>query len=136
VATWKRWERGEMVEMPRESIGFEVSRSGEGVTLAFGNQALVGDVSLKVGEWTPHLRVVYTLGGLAKLHGTVRFKLLEGGNNVRLYAQPVQFDPLDTPDVFAVSAPSKFGEDLAEEFGLYRHAGLGGGHERPAGRQH
>lgn len=119
VATWKRWERGEMVEMPRESIGFEVSRSGEGVTLAFGNQALVGDVSLKVGEWTPHLRVVYTLGGLAKLHGTVRFKLLEGGNNVRLYAQPVQFDPLDTPDVFAVSAPSKFGEDLAEEFGLY-----------------
>lgn len=119
VPTWKRWERGEMVEMPRETIPFEVRRSGEGVTLKFANQPLVGEVALKVGDWTPHLRVIYTLGGLAKLHGTVRLKLLAGGNAVRLYAQPVQFDPLDTPEVFAVAAPSRFGEELAEEFGLF-----------------
>ncbi len=119
VATWKRWERGEILEMPRETIAFEVRRVGEGVTLAFADQPLVGDVALKVGEWTPHLRLIYTLGGLVKLHGSVRFKLLAGGNTVRLYAQPVQFDPLDTPDVFAVAAPSTFGEELAEEFGLY-----------------
>lgn len=140
VATWKRWERGEIVEMPRETIRFEIVKgTGDALTLRFKEglasipveedhsvrpavlQTFGGQPTLLLapGMWSEHIRLVFTLGGLAKLHGTVRFKLLEGGNNVRLYAQPVQFDPLDTPDVFAVSAPSKFGEELAEEFGLY-----------------
>ncbi len=125
LEAWKRWEQGELDVMPREEISFEIRRGpGEGLTLAFPGQPLIdGQVALKVGEWTPHLRLVFNMGGLAKLNGTVRLKLLSGGNAVRLYAQPVQFDPLATPEVFAVAAPSKFGEELAEEFGLYDTVG-------------
>ncbi len=141
VATWKRWERGEILEMPRETIGFQIHRRADSDRLdilfnladvevpagrsmdtsrfPIGEMMANGSLVLAPGVWSEHIRLVYTLGGLVKLHGTVRLKLLAGGNAVRLYAQPVQFDPLDTPDVFAVAAPSRFGEDLAEEFGLY-----------------
>ncbi len=121
---WSAFEQGELATMPREVIAFELVRQGAGVALRFEGQPLIeGEVKLEAGQWSPLLRVVYRIGQLADLHGTVRFKLLAGGATARLYATAVNFDPLNTPDLFAVSAPAAFARRLATDHGLFQTLG-------------
>src|SRR5690606_15265134 len=120
---WDAWESDELERMPREELRFTVTRGpGDGVSLAFEGGVAIdqGAFTLGVGEWKRHVRVAYNLGGLVKLHGTVSFKLLAGGSQVRLYATPVQFDPLKPDNRFAISEPLDFAPWLAHEFGMYQ----------------
>ena len=122
---WSQWEAGELDRMPRERIPFTVTRKDDGgVTLTFGEQAVEKNAfDLAVGEWRRHFRVKYQLGAIAELYGDVSFKLLAGDNRVRLYATPVQFDPLVPNKRFAVSDPLEFAPWLAEEYGVYQTVG-------------
>lgn len=124
-AEWTKWEAGELALMPREEIPFTVTRAeGGGVTLRFGDAAVEEpEVTLQPGEWKRHLRIKYRIGGLFDLHGTVSFKLLAGGRQVRLYATPVNFDPTEQLPQFAVSQPLEFGAWLAEQYGMYETIG-------------
>lgn len=123
---WKGWEDGDLPRMPREEIPFEVRRAeGGGVTLTFPEEFAEGEqeFGLKVGQWVRHIRVKYRLGAFATLHGTVSFKLLAGGRRVRLYATPVQFDPLVPNKRFAVSDPLEFAPRVARRWGMYQTIG-------------
>ena len=124
-ARWMQWESGELTRMPREEIPFTVTRGTDGVTLEFATRNVVGErtLRLKVGQWQRHVRVVFDIGGLARLHGTVSFKLLAGGRQVRLYATPVMFDPLEQQPAFAVSSPLDFAPWLAEQYGMFQTLG-------------
>ena len=124
-ALWSQWESGDLSRMPREEIPFTVTRGTNGVTLEFETRNVVGErtLHLKVGQWQRHVRVVFDIGGLARLHGTVSFKLLAGGNQVRLYATPVNFDPSEQQDVFRVSEPIDFAPWLAEQTGMFETIG-------------
>ncbi|MEZ5990874.1 MAG: alkaline phosphatase family protein [Planctomycetota bacterium] len=125
-ARWKQWEDGELNLMPREEIPFTVTRAdGGGVTLKLAETNAVeeSELNLDVGEWVRHVRVVYHIGGLIDLHGTVSFKLLAGGSQVRLYATPVNFDPLEQSPAFAVSQPLEFAPWLAEQYGMFETVG-------------
>lgn len=123
---WAEWEAGEQTRMPREEIRFTVKRLPEGeVDLTFAASGVVEERSLilKPGEWKRHIRVAFDIGGFAKLHGTVSFKLLAGGRQVRLYATPVMFDPLEQQPDFAVSSPIDFAPWLAEQYGVFQTLG-------------
>lgn len=122
---WKAWESGDLQRMPRETLPFTVTRTTEGVRVALDASVAIegGTFELTVGEWKRHVRVVYSLGGVAKLHGTVSFKLLAGPQHVRLYATPVQFDPLEPDNRFAISEPLNFAPWLAREYGMYQTIG-------------
>lgn len=125
-ANWKLWEQGELSLMPREEIPFSVSRTeGGGVSLQFSEANAVegSEIKLAVGEWARHIRLVYRIGGLFDLHGTVSFKLLAGGNQVRLYATPVNFDPKEQLPQFAISQPLDFARWLADEYGMFETVG-------------
>jgi predicted AlkP superfamily phosphohydrolase/phosphomutase len=123
---WKQWEARELNLMPREEIPFSVERmDGGGVRLVFSPDVAVAgtEIELKVGEWHRHFRVVYHIGGLIDLHGTVSFKLLAGGRQVRLYATPVNFDPAEPNERFAVSQPLSFAPWLVDQYGQYETIG-------------
>ena len=123
---WQQWEDHELALMPREEIPFTVTRSdGGGVTLHFDSANVVeqSEVAIKEGEWVRHLRVKYRIGGLFDLHGTVSFKLLAGGRQVRLYATPVNFDPKEQLPQFAISQPLEFGGWLADQYGMFETVG-------------
>lgn len=122
---WRQWEQGELARMPRMELPFTVTRTAEGVQLDFDPAVAVEGASFSLGngKWQRHIRVVYDLGGVAKLHGTVSFKLLAGPQQVRLYATPVQFDPLEPNNRFAISEPLDFAPWLAREFGIYQTMG-------------
>jgi predicted AlkP superfamily phosphohydrolase/phosphomutase len=125
-ARWQQWERGELARMPREEIPFTVTRGpGDGVTVTFPAELATEAESfeLQPGQWQRHFRLAYNLGGVARLHGTVSFKLLAGGSQVRLYATPVQFDPLKPDERFAISEPLTFAPWLAEFYGMYQTIG-------------
>lgn len=124
-SAWRQWESGELQRMPRETLPFTVARTDDGVRVALNPAVAVedGEFELAVGEWKRHVRVVYKLGGVAKLHGTVSFKLLAGPLHVRLYATPVQFDPLEPDNRFAISEPLSFAPWLAREYGMFQTIG-------------
>lgn len=122
---WRAWQNGELKRIPREHIPFTVTREAGGVRLDFDRAHAVGpsSVTLKVGQWVRHIRLKYSLGEVAELHGTVSFKLLAGGHQVRLYATPVQFDPLKPHETFAISSPMEFASEIANRFGMYQTIG-------------
>jgi predicted AlkP superfamily phosphohydrolase/phosphomutase len=125
-ARWKQWEDHELNLMPREEIPFTVTRADAGgVVLNFApaNTVESSEIKLNVGDWERHFRVVYNIGGLFDLHGTVSFKLLAGGSRVRLYATPVNFDPKDQLPQFAVSQPLDFAPWLADQYGMFETIG-------------
>ncbi|MBZ0136713.1 MAG: alkaline phosphatase family protein [Planctomycetes bacterium] len=123
---WKRWEEGELNRLPREEIPFTVRRTADGgVTLTLPVDAVAEEPSITLlpGEWKRHIRVYFDIGGFARLHGTVSFKLLAGGRQVRLYATPVMFDPLEQQEAFAISSPIDFAPWLVEQFGMFQTLG-------------
>ena len=123
---WTQWEEGELTRMPREEIWFTVRRLPDGgVTLTLPANAVADEPTIKLvaGEWKRHVRVSFDIGGIKELHGTVSFKLLASGRQVRLYATPVMFDPLEQQEAFAVSSPIDFAPWLAEQYGMYQTLG-------------
>ncbi|MBX3461179.1 MAG: alkaline phosphatase family protein [Planctomycetes bacterium] len=122
---WKEWEEGRLERMPRMELPFTVTRTERGARIDLEQRVAVEGATheLAVGEWKRHIRVVYDLGGVARLHGTVSFKLLAGPQQMRLYATPVQFDPLEPNNRFAISEPLTFAPWLAREFGMYQTMG-------------
>ncbi|MCC6575151.1 MAG: alkaline phosphatase family protein [Planctomycetes bacterium] len=120
---WEQWEAGKLANMPREEIAIEVRRADGAVTLTFPAEQNIAPITLKVGQWTEHLRLHFMLGGMMRYPGLAKFKLLEGGNAVRLYATPVTFDPLEVPAPFRVSTPPDFAAELAHKHGDYTTLG-------------
>lgn len=100
---------------PRQtSQSFPVTRTATGVR--------VGDHTLQQGQWSAPLPVAFDLGLWRKMHGLVRFLVIETEPHLKIYASPVQYDPR-RPYV-PVSHPAGYAAEVAEEVGLFPTLGM------------
>ncbi len=80
-------------------------------------------LTLRPGQWSGWVRFVFPFNPLIKLYGISRFHLISSQPEVRLYLSPINFDPRHLPPGFKISAPSRWAQELAEKFGLYKTIG-------------
>lgn len=79
-------------------------------------------VELKLGEYTDWTEVVFPMGFGLKLRGICRFRLLEIDRGFRLYATPVNIDPMRP--IMPISQPVIFSIFLANLIGRFSTLGL------------
>lgn len=81
------------------------------------------EVVLKEGEWSDWVPVDFPMVPLLKsVHGICRYYLISVSPHLKLYATPVQLDPM-RPEM-PISTPSGYSRELAEETGLFYTQGL------------
>ncbi|MCM2257714.1 MAG: alkaline phosphatase family protein [Vicinamibacteria bacterium] len=79
-------------------------------------------VVLKTGQWSEWVPVTFTFNFLMKVRGMTQFYAVEAGDELRLYASPVNFDPRHTPPV-PISQPEAFAKQISDRIGVYRTLG-------------
>jgi predicted AlkP superfamily phosphohydrolase/phosphomutase len=89
-----------------------------------GKIAIQGrEVLLRQGEWSGWVSVRFTMMPHVKAAaGIVRFYMKEIAPQLKLYATPVHFDPMDP--VLPIDAPRGFARELAERYGPFHTLGL------------
>ena len=84
------------------------------------------EVSIRLGTWSPWMRVRFKIGLLQSARGMVRFYLRQISPEVEIYASPINFDPKDP--LFPISEPAEFSQELADELGLFYTTGMAEDH--------
>ena len=80
------------------------------------------DVPLRVGEWSPWVGVTFKVGPLSRMHGILRFNLVELKPYFKLYAAPISIDP--RKPWFQISYPEGYAKELAHDLGLFATRGM------------
>lgn len=78
-------------------------------------------ILLKPGEWSRWIHLEFRVNFLVRLYGMVQMYLINAGNELQLYASPVNWEPADPP--LPISSPAAFAADLYERLGPYRTLG-------------
>lgn len=78
-------------------------------------------VPLDPGRWSAWIPLEFRINLFTRVHGMTQLLLLEAGDELRLYASPVNWTP-DNPPV-PISSPSGFAGRLARSVGPYRTLG-------------
>jgi predicted AlkP superfamily phosphohydrolase/phosphomutase len=81
------------------------------------------DLTLKPGEWSDWVPIVFPFNSLIKLQGIGKFRVLSIEPEVRLYLSPIQFDPENLPPGFAITAPADWIHDLTGQHGRFKTMG-------------
>jgi predicted AlkP superfamily phosphohydrolase/phosphomutase len=97
-------------------IVFRFTEAGAFVELP--DQAPIPLVKDRYSRWA---RVVFRAGPFVRLHGLVRFLLLQDGPEPSVYASPIQLAPHAPP--VPISAPPAFSKELAARLGPMKTAG-------------
>ena len=82
-----------------------------------------GEYPVRPGQWSDWVKLVFPFNPLVKAHGWARFKLLSLTPEVKLYLAPINFDPLNLPPGFDISAPRGWAADLFKTFGPFKTVG-------------
>jgi hypothetical protein len=93
-------------------------QGGDSVTIEFQKNKF----DLKVGEWSDWQGIAFKLGFMKKMKGIMQFYLVELEPEFKLYASPINFDP--RAPYFPITYPGDYGDELADEVGLYHTQGL------------
>jgi predicted AlkP superfamily phosphohydrolase/phosphomutase len=81
------------------------------------------ELLLQSGEWSEWVPVEFVLvPGLASVHGTVRFNMVQVRPYLKLYTSPVNIDP-ETP-ALPISTPASYVQDLFDHLGFFYTQGL------------
>jgi len=81
------------------------------------------EVMLRQGEWSDWVPVRFdVIPHLRSVGGICRFYLKEVAPHFKLYVTPINVDPAD--QALPVTAPSEFGQELAERFGRFYTMGF------------
>jgi len=99
-------------------IPFSVKRGDREAQLNIQEQ----NISLVQGKISPWISVSFRAGWWKRIHGTVRFVLLETSPGFKLYATPVNFHP-EKP-LFPISSPKDYAKELTREVGLFATQGM------------
>jgi predicted AlkP superfamily phosphohydrolase/phosphomutase len=78
-------------------------------------------LTLKAGEWSPWVPLVFKVNFVVKIHGMVQFHVIRADRELQIYASPVNLDPRTPP--IPISKPDDFSARLADQIGLYRTIG-------------
>jgi predicted AlkP superfamily phosphohydrolase/phosphomutase len=76
---------------------------------------------LTVGQWSDWIPLTFDVNALVSAHGMTQLYLVRAGEELQLYAHPVNWDPRRPP--LPISKPDSFGTQLARELGPYRTIG-------------
>ncbi|TAM55794.1 MAG: hypothetical protein EPN53_02635, partial [Acidobacteria bacterium] len=68
------------------------------------------ECALRVGEWSPWLGVTFRVGPLSRMHGILRFNLVELKPYVKLFVAPISIDP--RKPWFQISYPEGYSKQL------------------------
>jgi predicted AlkP superfamily phosphohydrolase/phosphomutase len=77
--------------------------------------------TLRTGEWSKWINTDFDINFFIRIHGMLTFYLVDAGNELKLYASPINFRP-DAPPV-PLSYPSSLSADLYKRLGPYRTLG-------------
>jgi predicted AlkP superfamily phosphohydrolase/phosphomutase len=100
-------------------------RSGRAADVEIAGQS----VRLREGAWSPWIDLEFKVNFLVRLHGMTQFYLIRSGQELQLYASPVNMDPRNPP--IAISKPDAFAADLASRVGIYRTLGWAESTDKP-----
>jgi predicted AlkP superfamily phosphohydrolase/phosphomutase len=113
----------------REDIRLPVEvhwdRGGRAVTVDIDGRS----VHLREGEWSGWIDLDFKVNFLVRLHGMTQFYLIRSGQELQLYASPVNMDPRHPP--VPISKPDGFAADLASTLGVYRTLGWAESTDKP-----
>ncbi len=86
-------------------------------------------LSLKAGEWSDWVPLVFKVNVLIRVHGMTQFLVSRADRELRIYASPLNMDPRDP--ALAISKPDSFSATLADEIGVYRTLGWAESADKP-----
>lgn len=102
----------------RAPMTLKVDKERQKARLTFGKE----EVDLEVGVYSDWVPVTFKMGMGLKLRGICRFRLLELGDNIRLYVTPINIDP--SRPILPVSHPHIFSVFLSKLIGKFATLGL------------
>lgn len=105
-------------DAPALTLPLELRGAGESAVLSIDGQ----DTPLRVGEWSPWIRVRFDMGILGAIPGMLRAHLGEGFPRPLLYLSPIQADPLDS--ALPITSPPEYARELAQRIGPYHTLGM------------
>lgn len=100
-------------------LDIEVAADRASATLTTCGQSF----TLKPGEWSQWVHLVFAFNPLVKAHGWARFKLLALSPEIKLYLAPINPDPLHAPPGFDLSAPRGWAAELFRAMGPFKTMG-------------
>lgn len=112
--------RGSLPGPGRSAVAFVITTdaTGQSRTLEIQGQKVL----LRLGEYTPWIRLRFSDGPFSSARGIVRFLLTESSREVSIYATPVEIDP-ESP-ALPVSYPSHYAVYLAKLLGSFATLGM------------
>ncbi len=100
-------------------LDIDVAADRTSARLAVSGQSF----TLKPGDWSPWVHLVFPFNPLVKAHGWARFKLLALQPEIKLYLAPINPDPLHAPPGFDLSSPRPWAAELFRRFGPFKTVG-------------
>ena len=100
-------------------------RAGRTVTIDIDGST----VHLVEGAWSGWVPLEFRANFLVRIHGMTQFHLVKSGQDLQVYASPVNMDPRNPP--IPISKPDDFSAELASEVGLYRTLGWAESADKP-----
>ncbi|MFC1677133.1 alkaline phosphatase family protein [Planctomycetota bacterium] len=73
------------------------------------------------GQWTAWVKMAFKVG-LGRVHGMVRFLLIESEPYLRLFVTPINITA--SKQAFAITSPAEFGRELEEKIGSFHTLGM------------
>ena len=96
-----------------------IKRQGsDSVTIHLANEPTI---EASRGEWTPWVKTSFKIG-LRRIHGIVKFLLLESKPDLKLFVYPVNIDAGN--QAFPITYPAAFGRQLEEKMGKFHTLGM------------
>jgi len=100
------------------SVKGEIDKTRNTVTLDIGNET----VTLKQGDYSPWIKLVFKAGFWKKISGVARFLVIETAPNLKLYMTPINIDP-EQP-ALPISHPFYYSVCLSKIHGPFATLGL------------
>ncbi len=105
---------------PATKVDFDVYRDPSHAAAKLRIQD--AEMVLKVGEWSPWIKVTFDLYAGISVGGICRFFLKEVHPHFKLYVTPINIDPSDP--FLPISTPEDYAQELARKLGPFHTKGL------------
>ena len=73
------------------------------------------------GRWTKWIKIAFKVG-IQRIHGMVRFLLLDSDPHLKLFVYPINIDPAD--QAFSITYPPDYGQQLEDNMGTFHTLGM------------
>jgi len=102
----------------KAKVPFKVEGEREGVTIQYQNKK----INLIQGQWSNWEGITFNTGLFQKVHGILKFYLIETQPEFKLYVSAINFDPRDP--FFQISYPPQYSNEIAQKNGLFYTQGM------------